>query len=130
MHNFLTKLTYQKAMLGPIEWWVQNGPVTKDGVLPVTTVFFWKFCFSLRTSYKDLIWCNNDPNTQTHSYFLLAGVLFDGAFSLWVSLKNIYFQHLEKPYIMASSKTWTQTLKNLDPGISGTRKTWILKNME
>ena len=31
---------------------VQNGPITKNGVLPVTTLFFRKFCFSLRISYK------------------------------------------------------------------------------
>ena len=34
---------------------VQNGPITKARVLPVTTIFFRKICFSLRTSYKDLI---------------------------------------------------------------------------
>ena len=25
---------------------------------------FWKFCFSLRTSYKELIWCTNNPNAH------------------------------------------------------------------
>ena len=34
----------QKAMLRQIEWRLQNGPITKGGVLPVTTLFFfWKF---------------------------------------------------------------------------------------
>ena len=42
-------------MLKQIEWGVQNGPVTKNGVLPVTALFFQKFCFSLRTSCKELI---------------------------------------------------------------------------
>ena len=42
-------------MLRKIEWGVQNGLVTKKGVLPVTTLFFRKLCFSLRTSYKELI---------------------------------------------------------------------------
>ena len=50
----------------------------KNGVLPVTTLFFWKFCFSLRTSYKELICCTNNPNEHE--------VSFDGAFSLWLSL--------------------------------------------
>ena len=36
-HHFHTKLLYQKPMLRQIEWWVQNGPITKNGVLPVTT---------------------------------------------------------------------------------------------
>ena len=26
--------------------------------------FFWKFCFSLKTFYKELIWCTNDPNAH------------------------------------------------------------------
>ena len=33
-----------------IEWLLQNGPITKSGVLPVTTSFFWKTCSSFRTS--------------------------------------------------------------------------------
>ena len=74
-HHFHTKLTNQKPMLRQIEWWVQNIPFTKNEVLPVTTSLFWKFCFSLRTSYKVMIWCTGEPN----SIFLLlvsAGVLF------------------------------------------------------
>ena len=31
---------------------------------------------------------------------------------------------------MATSKTWTRTLKNLDPEKPGPSNTWILKNME
>ena len=54
-------------MLRQIEWWVQNGPIRKNGVLPVITLFFWEFCFSLRTSYKELIWCTNDPNAYIHT---------------------------------------------------------------
>ena len=27
---------------------VQNGPITKNGVLPGTTLFFWKFRFILK----------------------------------------------------------------------------------
>ena len=30
-------------MLREIEWRVQNGPITKNIVLPVWTLFFWKF---------------------------------------------------------------------------------------
>ena len=60
-----------EANLRQIEWWVQNGASTKNGRLPVTTLLFRKFCFSLRTSYKELIWCTNDPYAHM-SYFLLA----------------------------------------------------------
>ena len=59
-HHFHTKLTYQKPMLRQIEWWEQSGPITKNGVLPVTTLTFWKCYFSLKTSYKELISCTND----------------------------------------------------------------------
>ena len=38
------------APLRQIQWWVKNGSVTKNEVLPVTTLLFWKFCSSLRTS--------------------------------------------------------------------------------
>ena len=31
-------------MLKQIEWEVQNGPITENGVLAVTTLFFWKIC--------------------------------------------------------------------------------------
>ena len=78
-HHFHKKLSCQKPMLGQIEWWIQNGPTAKRGVLPVITIFFWNFFFSLRTSDKELISCTNYTNLNT-------GVLFEGAFSLWVSL--------------------------------------------
>ena len=31
-------------------------------------LFFWKFCFSLRTSYKELICCTNNPNIRICSF--------------------------------------------------------------
>ena len=46
-------------MLRKIKWWLQNRPITKNGVLPVTTLFFWKFCFTLRTFYTELPKCPN-----------------------------------------------------------------------
>ena len=60
------KTVYQKPMVRQIEWWVQNGPITKNGVYPVTTLFiFWKFYFSIKTSWKELIWCTKYQNTHT-----------------------------------------------------------------
>ena len=32
-----------ETMLRRIEWGVQNGPITKNGVLPVTSLFFENF---------------------------------------------------------------------------------------
>ena len=43
-------MPYQKLMLRQIEWGVQNGPIKKNEVWPVTTLFFKKFCFNLGTS--------------------------------------------------------------------------------
>ena len=48
-------------MLRQIEWRLQNGPITKSGVLPVTTLFFRKFVpvlESLKNSLFDV------PTTQ------------------------------------------------------------------
>ena len=67
-HHFHTKLPYQKPMLRQINWWLQNGPITKNGVLTVATLFFLKFCFSLRTSYKELICCANNPNVHVCTF--------------------------------------------------------------
>ena len=41
--NLFQKSQFQKPMLRQIEWRLQNGPITKSGVLPVTTLFFGKF---------------------------------------------------------------------------------------
>ena len=67
-HHFHTQLPYQKPMLRQTEWWVQNGPITKNGVLPETPLFFWKFSFSLRTCYRELIWYTNNPNTHIPTF--------------------------------------------------------------
>ena len=40
MQNFYTKLPCEKPILSQIEWGVQNGPTTKNGVLPIPTLFF------------------------------------------------------------------------------------------
>ena len=85
-YHFHPTLSYQKPMLRQIEWSVQNGSFTKNRVLPVTTLFFWKFCFSLRTSYFKSWFDAQTTQIPTFVLFLTAGVLFDGAFSLWVSL--------------------------------------------
>ena len=48
--------------------WVKNGPITRNRVLPVTTLFLLKIWFSLRTSYKYLFWCTNDLNVHIHTF--------------------------------------------------------------
>ena len=66
--SFSYKTTILEANIKTKKCWVQNRPTTKNGVLPVTTLFFWKFCFSLRTFYKELIWCTNNPNAQIRTF--------------------------------------------------------------
>ena len=51
----------QKPLLGQIEWWVQNGPITKKGVLRVTT--FLKILFQ----FKNLL-CTNYSNVHIHTF--------------------------------------------------------------
>ena len=66
--HFLTKLLCQKPMLRQTGWEVQNWPITKNGILTVTTFLFQKFCFSVGTSYIELIWCTNYPNVHIHTF--------------------------------------------------------------
>ena len=55
-------------MLKQIEWGVQDGPMTKHRVLPLTTLVFRKKIFSLRTSHKELIWCVRHPDIHIHTF--------------------------------------------------------------
>ena len=44
------------------------------------------FHLSLRTSCKELIWCTNCPNVNSHT--LRKRILYEGAFFLWLYLSN------------------------------------------
>ena len=87
---YLYKLALSKANLETnrmrITKWTYNN---KKKVLPVATWFSGKFCFSLRTSYKELIWWTKERNVHFHIFQSL-GVLFEG-FSLWVYLSSKNF---------------------------------------
>ena len=63
-----TALSEVNVWLNSGEWGVQNGPIRKNGILPVTTSFFGRFCFSIRTFYKELIWCTNYPSVHIHTF--------------------------------------------------------------
>ena len=39
-----------------------------NGVFPVTTFLFRKFCFRLGTLYIELIWCTNNPDVHIHTF--------------------------------------------------------------
>ena len=64
-------------MLSQIEWWIQNGPIRKNGTFPVKE--------TLIKSWFDVL------TTQTSIFvlFVSAEILFDGAFCLWVSLSPL-----------------------------------------
>ena len=66
--TFSCKIALKKPMLRLIEWGIQDGPIAKNGVLPVTTLVFRKFCFSLRTLYNELIWSTSRPKVHTHAF--------------------------------------------------------------
>ena len=68
-------------MLRQIECWVQSGPVTKNRVFPVATLI----CSLEEPLLKSWF----DVSTTWMSIFVLfvsTGVIYDGTFSLWVSL--------------------------------------------
>ena len=93
-------------MFRQIEWKVQSGPITKTAVLPVSSLFFWKFFFSIRTCYIKS-WF--EVQTTQMSIFILSessGVLFKGTFSLWVYLKLILLQPLETTSIWMCQALW------------------------
>ena len=73
-------------MLRPVEWGVQN--FTKNGILQVTTFFFKKKKnrFSVRTSFKVNLMYQPPKWSYVFIIFISARFLFEGAFSLWVTL--------------------------------------------
>ena len=77
-------------MLRQIERWLQNGPIA-NGDLPVTALFFENFVSVSEPFINSWL---DAPATEIPIIvlFISAGVLFDGTFSLWVSLirKHVY----------------------------------------
>ena len=66
--TFPYKTALSEAIVKTNRMGVQNWLITKTRVLPVTTFLFRKFCFSLGTSYIELIWCTNHPNVHVHTF--------------------------------------------------------------
>ena len=60
MQYFYTKDKSQRQ----IECGVQNGIITKNGVLPVIFLFFKTILSSIRMTYKELTWCANYANVH------------------------------------------------------------------
>ena len=87
-----TKLPCQKPMLRQIIWWLQNGPIKKNGVLPVTTLFFKNFV-SVRTSFKELICCTNNPNTHICTFCKHWSFIWQSFFPVSVLKDNYFVKH-------------------------------------
>ena len=64
------------------EWGVQNGSIKKNEVLQVTSLFFWKFYYSLRTFYKLFIWRINYPNAHIRTFRKSWGFIWGCFFSV------------------------------------------------
>ena len=81
MQNCSVRSHVKTNRMGSTKWTYQTLQVTTSFFF-----FFWKFCFGIRISNKELI----RPTTQTSIFILLVsvGILFEWAFSLWVSLKR------------------------------------------
>ena len=96
MHHFHTKPPYQKLNVKTNRMVSTKWIYHKNVVLPVTSLFFWTFCFSLRTPYTKGSF--DVPMTQMPIFvlFVSVGVLFDGAFSLLVSLKYLKSRPFQK----------------------------------
>ena len=83
----LYKLSCQKPMFMQIEWEVQNGLVTKNGLLPLITYCFKSLIWALEPLIKS---CFNVPMVQIYTFilFVSASVLLEGVFSLRVPLNS------------------------------------------
>ena len=58
--------------------------------MPAITLFFRKFCFSLRTSYKELIWYTKHPNVHIQNFQTRWSFIWDCFFPLSI-LKPLIF---------------------------------------
>ena len=89
---FHTKLSCQKPVSRQVEWGVQNGPITKNGVLTLTIWFFWKFNFGIKTSYHT--WFKVLTTQMFEFMFLLSVMSFIlGCFFNVSILKKRYENH-------------------------------------
>ena len=83
MQHSLLKLPCQKQMLKPMKRGVQNGLITKNGVLPETTVLFWKILFQFKNLLERV-----DLMYHIHT-FIGAGILLEDAFFRGVYKENV-----------------------------------------
>ena len=74
----LSEANVKKNEMGSTKWTYQ-----KKGSFASNSLFlfcFWKFCFSLKTSYKELIWCINNLNIHIHTFCKRWNFIWDKVF--------------------------------------------------
>ena len=64
-HFNIRQIKDKKNTMGSTKWTYYK---EKNGGLPVTTLFFRKFCLSLKTSCKGLIWCTHHPDVHIRTF--------------------------------------------------------------
>ena len=64
IQNCSVRSQCKKSRVGSTKWTYHK----RTKFFQVTTLFFRKFCFSLRTSYKKLIQCTNHQNARIHTF--------------------------------------------------------------
>ena len=114
-------------MLRQIEWGVQDRPITKNGVLSVSFLFFRKFCSRLRTLYKELILCTNHLDVHIHTFrkrwsfvwgsFFPVSILKSGSLILHWSYANIFMADFERKYILPLIKSMSMLYLRYDDEI-------------
>ena len=104
--HFHTKLPCQKPMLRQIKWWLQNGPIIKNGVLPVTTLFFENFV-SVRTSFNELICCTNNPKTHICTFWKRWSFIWRSFFPVSI-LENNCFVNTDERLLLKTMFIWIQ----------------------
>ena len=83
----LSEANFKTNRMGSTKWTYYHKEWSFASNSFILFFFLEKFCFSLRTSYKELVRCTN---SQISIFILLVspGVLLGGVFSLWVTLNT------------------------------------------
>ena len=114
-------------MLRQIEWWVRNGPIKKNVVLPVTTLFFSKFCFSLITTSKEFIWCSSDSNLHIHTFYKRCSFIWQCFFPVSIVNKQFFCFGLVTSKLRSFCDQVNETVIHIFAECSATKK--LLKKL-
>ena len=83
----------------------------------VTTLFFWRFCFSLRTFYKELIWYTKDPDARIRTFCKRWHFL-------WRCFSTVSVLNVDVSY--DGNRSFSELMNKSKPGSKGSNKNAIL----